>query len=170
MGPRKPPTSPFFFFVFFLYLQTYCRFAFGPQHPASHGVLTLIIYMFNEVIRFNDIHIGYLHRGTEKLCEFKSIELIIPYLDRLDYVSVCYNEHMFTLAFEFLLHFLILLVVAVCIVPIFVYPVFLMIYLLVYLILFCLFYLLVYFYLIYMIYFVLITVFFICVYVVFPFC
>merc|ERR1711916_195501 len=104
MGPRKPPTSPYFFFVFFLYLQTYCRFAFGPQHPASHGVLTLIIYMFNEFICFIDLHIGYLHRGTEKLCEFKSIELIIPYLDRLDYISVCYNEHMFTLAFEFLLH------------------------------------------------------------------
>merc|ERR1711916_369001 len=77
-----------FFFLFFFIFTNVLPFAFGPQHPASHGVLTLIIYMFNEFICFIDLHIGYLHRGTEKLCEFKSIELIIPYLDRLDYVSV----------------------------------------------------------------------------------
>jgi len=52
-----------------------------------------------------DIHIGYLHRGTEKLIEFKSLEQCLPYFDRLDYVSVVYNEHMFALAFESLLRF-----------------------------------------------------------------
>ena len=75
----------------------------GPQHPASHGVLTLILYLSNEYITFIDICIGYLHRGTEKLLEFKSLEQCVPYFDRLDYVSVVYNEHMFTLAFESLL-------------------------------------------------------------------
>ena len=87
-------------FFFFFVLCTYYRFAFGPQHPASHGVLTCVLYLCNEFIFFCCIHIGYLHRGTEKLIEFKSVDIIVPYLDRLDYVSVCYNEHMFTLAFE----------------------------------------------------------------------
>merc|ERR1711881_317799 len=94
-------------FFFYVLLFCYYRFAFGPQHPASHGVLTLILYLCNEFLLFIDLHIGYLHRGTEKLIEFKSFDAIIPYLDRLDYVSVVYNEHMFTLAFEYLLRFII---------------------------------------------------------------
>lgn len=61
------------------------------------------MYLSNEYITFIDIQIGYLHRGTEKLLEFKSILSMVPYFDRLDYVSVVYNEHMFTLAFESLL-------------------------------------------------------------------
>jgi len=61
-----------------------------------------------------DIHIGYLHRGTEKLIEFKSLEQCLPYFDRLDYVSIVYNEHMFTLSFESLLHVCFALRVSVC--------------------------------------------------------
>jgi len=61
-----------------------------------------------------DIHIGYLHRGTEKLLEFKSIEQCLPYFDRLDYVSIVYNEHMFTLSFEALLHICIPFRVSIC--------------------------------------------------------
>ncbi len=76
---------------------------FGPQHPASHGVLVIILNCSNEYLLFLDIHIGYLHRGTEKLLEFKSFEQGLPYFDRLDYVSVVFNEHLFSLAFESLL-------------------------------------------------------------------
>jgi len=79
------------------------RFCFGPQHPASHGVLVIILNCSNEFLLYLDLHIGYLHRGTEKLLEFKSFEQGLPYFDRLDYVSVVFNEHMFSLAFESLL-------------------------------------------------------------------
>ena len=92
-----------FFFSFFVCIQNYIRFAFGPQHPASHGVLTLLLYLANDFILCIDCHIGYLHRGTEKLLEFKSIEQCIPYFDRLDYCSVICNEHMLCFAFENLL-------------------------------------------------------------------
>ena len=76
---------------------------FGPQHPAAHGVLRLVIEMKGEKIKFTDSHIGLLHRGTEKLVEFKTFNQALPYLDRLDYVSMMAQEHCFSLAIEKLL-------------------------------------------------------------------
>ena len=76
---------------------------FGPQHPAAHGVLRLILEMKGEKINFADSHIGLLHRGTEKLIEFKTYNQALPYLDRLDYVSMMAQEHCFSLAIEKLL-------------------------------------------------------------------
>ena len=76
---------------------------FGPQHPAAHGVLRLILEMDGEVINKADPHIGLLHRGTEKLIEHKTYMQAIPYFDRLDYVSPMCQEHSFALAVEQLL-------------------------------------------------------------------
>jgi len=76
---------------------------FGPQHPAAHGVLRLILEMDGEVIRRADPHIGLLHRGTEKLAESKPYNQTIGYMDRLDYVSMMCNEHGYVLAIEKLL-------------------------------------------------------------------
>lgn len=76
---------------------------FGPQHPAAHGVLRLILEMDGEVIERADPHIGLLHRGTEKLIEYKTYLQAIPYFDRLDYVSPMCQEHAFVLAVERLL-------------------------------------------------------------------
>ncbi len=76
---------------------------FGPQHPAAHGVLRLILEMDGEVVRRADPHIGLLHRGTEKLIEYKSYIQAVPYFDRLDYVSPMTQEHAFALATEKLL-------------------------------------------------------------------
>lgn len=76
---------------------------FGPQHPAAHGVLRLILEMDGEVINMADPHIGLLHRGTEKLIEHKTYLQAIPYFDRLDYVSPMSQEHAFALAVEKLL-------------------------------------------------------------------
>lgn len=76
---------------------------FGPQHPAAHGVLRLILEMDGEVIVRADPHIGLLHRGTEKLIEYKTYLQAIPYFDRLDYVSPMCQEHAFALAVEGLL-------------------------------------------------------------------
>ncbi|XVN43229.1 MAG: NADH dehydrogenase (quinone) subunit D [Candidatus Rickettsia vulgarisii] len=76
---------------------------FGPQHPAAHGVLRLILEMDGEVINKADPHIGLLHRGTEKLIEHKTYLQAIPYFDRLDYVSPMCQEHAFALAVEALL-------------------------------------------------------------------
>jgi NADH dehydrogenase (ubiquinone) Fe-S protein 2 len=76
---------------------------FGPQHPAAHGVLRLILELNGEVIVNADPHIGLLHRGTEKLIEKKSILQALPYFDRLDYVSMMCQEHVFSLACENLL-------------------------------------------------------------------
>lgn len=76
---------------------------FGPQHPAAHGVLRLILEMDGEVITRADPHIGLLHRGTEKLIEYKSYLQAVPYFDRLDYVSPMCQEHAFALAVEKLL-------------------------------------------------------------------
>ncbi len=76
---------------------------FGPQHPAAHGVLRLILEMDGEVIERADPHIGLLHRGTEKLIEYKTYTQAIPYFDRLDYVSPMCQEHCFALAVEKLL-------------------------------------------------------------------
>ncbi|MGN6512498.1 MAG: NADH-quinone oxidoreductase subunit D [Lysobacteraceae bacterium] len=76
---------------------------FGPQHPAAHGVLRLILEMDGEVVQRADPHIGLLHRGTEKLAEAKPFNQSIPYMDRLDYVSMMCNEHAYVLAIERLL-------------------------------------------------------------------
>jgi NADH-quinone oxidoreductase subunit D len=76
---------------------------FGPQHPAAHGVLRLILEMDGELIERADPHIGLLHRGTEKLIEYKSYLQAVPYFDRLDYVSPMACEHAFALATEKLL-------------------------------------------------------------------
>lgn len=75
----------------------------GPQHPATHGVLRLILEMDGEVVNKCDPHIGLLHRGTEKLIEYKTYLQAIPYFDRLDYVSPMCQEHAFALAVEDLL-------------------------------------------------------------------
>ena len=75
-------------------------FNFGPQHPAAHGVLRLVLEMDGEVVERADPHIGLLHRGTEKLIENKTYLQAIPYFDRLDYVSPMCQEHAFALATE----------------------------------------------------------------------
>ncbi|MBM3506339.1 MAG: NADH-quinone oxidoreductase subunit D [Alphaproteobacteria bacterium] len=76
---------------------------FGPQHPAAHGVLRLVMELDGEVVERADPHIGLLHRGTEKLIEHKTYAQAIPYFDRLDYVSMMCQEHAFVLAAEKLL-------------------------------------------------------------------
>jgi len=73
---------------------------FGPQHPSAHGVLRLIIQLDGEVIIKADPHIGLLHRGTEKLIEYKNYLQGMPYFDRLDYVSMIANEHVYCYAIE----------------------------------------------------------------------
>ena len=77
---------------------------FGPQHPAAHGVLRLVLELKGEVICKADPHIGLLHRGTEKLIEYKSYVQALPYFDRLDYVSMMSQEHTYCLAVEKLLN------------------------------------------------------------------
>jgi NADH-quinone oxidoreductase subunit D len=76
---------------------------FGPQHPAAHGVLRLVLELDGEVIQRADPHIGLLHRATEKLAEYKTYIQSLPYMDRLDYVSMMSNEHAYCLAIEELL-------------------------------------------------------------------
>lgn len=76
---------------------------FGPQHPAAHGVLRLILELNGEIIKYADPHIGLLHRGTEKLIESKTYQQALPYFDRLDYVSMMCQEHVFCLSVEKLL-------------------------------------------------------------------
>ena len=76
---------------------------FGPQHPAAHGVLRLVLEMDGEVVERADPHIGLLHRGTEKLIEYKTYLQAVPYFDRLDYVSPMCQEHAFALGVEKLL-------------------------------------------------------------------
>ncbi len=76
---------------------------FGPQHPAAHGVLRLVLELDGEVVQRVDPHIGLLHRGTEKLIEYKTYIQAMPYMDRLDYVSPMCMEHSFVLAVERLL-------------------------------------------------------------------
>ena len=76
---------------------------FGPQHPAAHGVLRLVLEMDGEMVERADPHIGLLHRGTEKLIEYKTYLQAVPYFDRLDYVSPMCQEHAFALAVEKLL-------------------------------------------------------------------
>jgi NADH dehydrogenase (ubiquinone) Fe-S protein 2 len=76
---------------------------FGPQHPAAHGVLRLILELEGEIIKKAEPHIGLLHRGTEKLIENKTYYQALPYFDRLDYVSMMCQEHVFSMAIEKLL-------------------------------------------------------------------
>ena len=76
---------------------------FGPQHPAAHGVLRLVLQLEGEIVRRVDPHIGLLHRGTEKLIEHKTYLQAVPYFDRLDYVAPINQEHAFALAVEKLL-------------------------------------------------------------------
>ena len=73
---------------------------FGPQHPAAHGVLRLVLELDGEVVDRVDPHIGLLHRGTEKLIEYKTYLQALPYMDRLDYVAPMNQEHAFSLAVE----------------------------------------------------------------------
>jgi len=77
---------------------------FGPQHPAAHGVLRLILQLDGEILTKIDPHIGLLHRGTEKLIEYKNYLQALPYFDRLDYVSCMAQEHAYSLAVESLLN------------------------------------------------------------------
>lgn len=76
---------------------------FGPQHPAAHGVLRLVLELDGEVVKRADPHIGLLHRATEKLAENKTYLQSVPYMDRLDYVSMMVNEHAYVMAIEKLL-------------------------------------------------------------------
>src|ERR1700753_3355973 len=73
---------------------------FGPQHPAAHGVLRLVLQLDGEVTHRADPHIGLLHRATEKLAENKTFIQSVPYMDRLDYVSMMVNEHAYVMAIE----------------------------------------------------------------------
>jgi NADH dehydrogenase (ubiquinone) Fe-S protein 2 len=83
----------------FTKLKTY-KLNFGPQHPAAHGVLRLVLELNGEVVIGADAHIGFLHRGTEKLIEFKTFIQSLPYFDRLDYVSMMVQEHIYVLCIE----------------------------------------------------------------------
>ena len=76
---------------------------FGPQHPAAHGVLRLVLELNGEVVERADPHIGLLHRGTEKLIEYKNYLQALPYFDRLDYVSTLLQEHSYALNIETIL-------------------------------------------------------------------
>ena len=76
---------------------------FGPQHPAAHGVLRLVLELDGEVVVRADPHIGLLHRGTEKLAETRTFLQSVPYMDRLDYMSMMLNEHAYVMAIEKLL-------------------------------------------------------------------
>jgi NADH dehydrogenase (ubiquinone) Fe-S protein 2 len=77
---------------------------FGPQHPAAHGVLRLIVELQGETVKRADPHIGLLHRGTEKLMEYKSYTQALPYVDRLDYVSMMAQELAFSITIERLIN------------------------------------------------------------------
>jgi NADH dehydrogenase (ubiquinone) Fe-S protein 2 len=77
---------------------------FGPQHPAAHGVLRLILELNGEEIVRADPHVGLLHRGTEKLMEYRTYLQALPYMDRLDYVSMMTNEQVYSMAVEKLLN------------------------------------------------------------------
>ena len=77
---------------------------FGPQHPAAHGVLRVVLFLDGELIKKTDAHIGLLHRGTEKLIEYKNYIQALPYFDRLDYVSMMVQEQAYSIAVESLLN------------------------------------------------------------------
>lgn len=80
---------------------------FGPQHPAAHGVLRLVLELNGEIIVRADPHIGFLHRGTEKLIEHRAYLQALPYFDRLDYVSMMAQEHAYSFAIEKILDIMI---------------------------------------------------------------
>jgi len=80
-------------------IQTF-NLNFGPQHPAAHGVLRLVVELSGEVVKFANPNIGLLHRGTEKLLEYKTYLQGLPYFDRLDYVSMMAQEHVYSMAIE----------------------------------------------------------------------
>lgn len=82
----------------------FLKLNFGPQHPSAHGVLRLLVLMKSENVLAVDPHIGLLHRGTEKLIEYKTYTQALPYFDRLDYVSMMVQEHAFAIAVEKLIH------------------------------------------------------------------
>lgn len=92
-GSSKDPLIPYFFLKNF-------NMNFGPQHPAAHGVLRLVLELNGEVVMRADPHIGLLHRGTEKLIEHKTYIQALPYFDRLDYVSMMAQEHAYSCAIE----------------------------------------------------------------------
>jgi len=73
---------------------------FGPQHPAAHGVLRLVVQLNGELVERADPHVGFLHRGTEKLIEYRTYLKSLPYFDRLDYMSMMAQEHAFCLTIE----------------------------------------------------------------------
>ena len=77
---------------------------FGPQHPAAHGVLRLVLQLNGEIVEKTDTHIGLLHRGSEKLMEDKIYIQSLPYFDRFDYVSMMAQEHAYCLAIESLMN------------------------------------------------------------------
>ena len=80
-----------------------CKINFGPQHPAAHGVLRLVVQLNGELVERADPHVGFLHRGTEKLIENRTYLKALPYFDRLDYVSMMTQEHAFCISIESLL-------------------------------------------------------------------
>jgi NADH dehydrogenase (ubiquinone) Fe-S protein 2 len=84
-------------------MQTF-NLNFGPQHPSAHGVLRLILSLNGELVQKASPHVGLLHRGTEKLIEYKTYNQALPYFDRLDYVSMMSQEHAYCLAIEKLAH------------------------------------------------------------------
>ena len=73
---------------------------FGPQHPAAHGVLRLVVQLNGELVERADSHVGFLHRGTEKLIEYRTYLKALPYFDRLDYMAMMTQEHAFCLTIE----------------------------------------------------------------------
>jgi NADH dehydrogenase (ubiquinone) Fe-S protein 2 len=85
--------------IFIRKIKTY-NINFGPQHPSAHGVLRLILELNGEVVKRADPHIGLLHRGTEKLIEYKTFLQALPYFDRLDYVSMMVQEQGYSLTIE----------------------------------------------------------------------
>ena len=82
------------------FVNKFLKLNFGPQHPSAHGILRLLVLLKGENIVSIDPHIGLLHRGTEKLIEYKTFTQASPYFDRLDYVSMMSQEHAFSLAIE----------------------------------------------------------------------
>jgi NADH dehydrogenase (ubiquinone) Fe-S protein 2 len=104
---RAPPDSPTNALYFVPNMKQQIKnftLNFGPQHPAAHGVLRLVLEMNGEVVIRAEPHIGLLHRGTEKLIEYKTYLQALPYFDRLDYVSMMAQEHAYSLAVEKLLN------------------------------------------------------------------
>jgi NADH dehydrogenase (ubiquinone) Fe-S protein 2 len=94
-------------FELFFKKLTVLTMNFGPQHPAAHGVLRLILNLDGEKVLYADPHIGLLHRGTEKLIEYKTYLQALPYFDRLDYVSMMIQEHAYSLSVEALFNIVV---------------------------------------------------------------